>query len=181
MRSDYQFIEKATDRQKRRRKEDRDKSPTGRSDVGYRGMAVCCYAYPSDGRAPFVGYSGSASGMRTENILSYKFTSGHVESRETLYRQEDRRRDRFESALSGGSDRRSYDSFRRSRPLDRPLCNCAEAAALSLAYAAGYDLNELTFVAFSDGQTPMNPCRNCMSWIHQSRGYYSNGRIQGDF
>jgi hypothetical protein len=49
---------------KKRRKEDPTKEGNDeRSDPGYRGQAVMCYAYSAADRHYYVGYSGSSGGM----------------------------------------------------------------------------------------------------------------------
>ncbi len=145
--NEEELTDEVEERARKRRKFDEDKETIFdvRPDAGYRGKATMVYAMNAKTGCVSVGYSGGAGGM-----------SGH-----------------------GGKIINTDQSTRRIRRLDtlglgpfengtlnlkRPRCNCAEAAAVSIALSWGEDPSDLIIFPFFRGKAvPL--CENCQTWV----------------
>lgn len=130
-------------------------------DFEYEPRADICYAYSKRDDYFYVGFSGSAGGMSKQGRI-------------TNTRQARDRLDRLDTTLQ---------SPHLGRALPRPVCNCAEACALSIAISYQQSLSDLFFITFYPRVGPdsrldrkglpqtKQPCPNCASWVKWAAGY----------
>lgn len=175
-----EFMEEVVDRARARRKRDaEDYSPRQMTDTsvegmgsapfpGKRGHSDLCYAYSPRSGDFYVGYSSYSGGMtyRVPKSGGYRTVSF---GRDTT--QSERRERRFEQEVGSVT----------SGPIDRPLCNCAEACAVSIAASWGESLPDLVFITFyplekSKGGLK-DPCENCQTWIKKSKSYWMGDKF----
>lgn len=146
------LYKKIISRAKDRRENDKIISTTPRKDVpdpGYRPLAMLCYAYSITSEEFYVGYSGTAGGMKDPSCFSAdKY-------------QKDRRIDRFHSVV-GSSLVGETPKF------DRTFYNCAEACALTIALSYDEKINDLVFISINKEGVPVPPCRNCQIWLERA-------------
>jgi hypothetical protein len=151
--------DEADDRRKDRRERDRRKSQGSGGqesrEARLRGGAYLCYAFSFHSGRWYVGYSGG--GGQFSNALASDRDLG-------------RRNHRVEPYLV---------QVVPAQDLDRPVNNCAEVSALSVAVAHGEPVNMLLFITWTGGNRGgnlVNPCANCIQWIQQ----YTYGYIGAD-
>jgi hypothetical protein len=93
-----------------------------------------------------------------------------------------RRLKRLSEYISGAASSSS------SNPLRRPLANCAEANAVSIALAYEERLDRLFLMAFfpdagpyakhsQNLPLPKPPCENCQTWIGMTYGFWRDGVV----
>jgi hypothetical protein len=155
------------------RKSDINKSEKGRPHVTFRGKSDMCLAYSTIDHNFYIGYSAIAGGI-VGNHDYYRNKSDPD--------QPSRRFERIRSLVHV------------SDPLDkgvisRPIVNCAEACALSIAVSWGQEIQNLVFVTYypCDGKfarttqdgypVQKDPCDNCLGWLRNSRGYAWRGDV----
>ena len=176
--TEEKYIKHLIERANQRTQDDKTKSSTDRPHVTYRGDADLCYAYSTRDEYYYIGYSGSAGGINPDRNWPNKDEE-----------QVDRRMERLKHEMERLKDERIAPSTDPNN-LRRPICNCAEACALSIANSYNQHLRDLVFVTFypRSGQAkrvdrwgwpiPKNPCRNCQTWLRDAAGYYNDGTIK---
>lgn len=155
------------------RESDLRKSTKGRPHVMYRGKSDMCLAYSTVDHHFYIGYSAVAGGIvGNHDYYNNKFDPD----------QPGRRFDRIRRIVG------VTDPLDRGRE-NRPIVNCAEACALSIAVSWDQKVQNLVFVTFypsegdhrrltsTGGPLPKDPCGNCLSWLVIARGYFYDSQI----
>jgi hypothetical protein len=134
-----------------------------RPEASYRPRADMSLAYSTHTKHIYVGYSGGAGGMMSHGKMIYED-------------QGVRRRGRLADA--------GLNPSARVETVQHLLCNCAEAAAYSIALAFDELLSDLNFTTFyphvgqdkrGDGLQRKRPCPNCQKWLTGSGGFWDDG------
>ncbi|MBB3238739.1 hypothetical protein FHW68_000211 [Pseudomonas sp. Tn43] len=172
--SDEQFIAHVIDIAAQQRAEDPAKEQTNdRGNVWVRAYADLCIAYSRDSGVYYFGYNGEAGGITR---LDKQKKQHETLDTEMAYRRLHRLSEYIASpAISSGDN-----------PLRRPLANCAEANAVSIALAYDERVDRLFLMAFYPDDGPYKkhhnylphlkpPCSNCQTWIGMTYGYWING------
>lgn len=159
---------------KRQRASDYGKSETGRPQVSFRKKSDMCLAYSIADDYFYVGYSAIAGGIiggTGDRKKPYVNHQDRDQPQRRFYRA--KRTIKAKDMLSTG-------------PLGRPLANCAEVCALSIADSWGQSVGNLIFIAFypefdardrklENANELKAPCDNCKSWLSSALGYYEGG------
>lgn len=134
--------ERRRDRRDRdRRRRDHDGNHIGNLVGKLRENSYLCYAFSMATGAWYVGYSGG--GGQFSNVLS---SDADLE----------RRNHRVDHYLRGVTPMARHG---------RPVNNCAEVSALSVAISYGEAPANLVFMTWSPNGHLVNPCPNCQQWI----------------
>ncbi|WEJ74258.1 hypothetical protein [Pseudomonas sp. PSE14] len=151
---------------------DRQKSEKGRPSVKFRKQSDMCLAYSISDDHFYIGYSAISGG-----IIGGKGARKKVYANFEDPDQPNRRFQRIRNFVG-------ISEPLQVGVLNRPIINCAEACALSIAISWEQSGLNLVFVTFypeaGDGASvgskgepvPKPPCENCQTWMKQSFGYW---------
>ena len=130
--------------------------PGGRSDPEYRIKAMMAYAIHRRTKRRWVGYSGTAGGMKREEVDA------------AANPMRARRLARIQPYVSVDAIMRKMGLTEISEEL-LPRLTCAEPAALAIALSAGVNPADLIFAAFRTERDTnrflVNPCMRCRTWM----------------
>lgn len=130
--------------------------PGGRSDPEYRIKAMMAYAIHRTTKRRWVGYSGTAGGMKREE----------VDGAPNPMRA--RRLARIQPYVNVDSIMRKMGTTEIPAG-ELPRLTCAEPAALAIALSSGANPADLIFAAFRTERDTdrflVNPCMKCRTWM----------------
>lgn len=176
------FLARLIDRAGNRRRKDVGKDSEGRAFVNYRGQSDLCYAYSVKTGEYYIGYSSISGGMYgNQGFLGNQ--PQNLGKRDKIPDRElpERRLRRLEVQMGN-------TATSDPRGLNRPIANCAEACAYSIALAYDELLSDLFFSSFFPGAgqharddrgapRPKPPCGNCKTWLKGAFGYWEDGFV----
>jgi hypothetical protein len=152
----------------------------GHSFVEHRSRSDLCYAYSTSTDYYYVGYSSIAGGMYgNRGFLGDQRQNLGVSGKITDRELPQRRLDRLVVGLPSATQDPQH--------LGRPVANCAEACAYSIALSYDERLGDLFFISFypSEGDHQRSgprggplakpPCGNCKTWLSAAFGYWEDG------